>query len=64
MKLVTKNSESDNNYFLNEIYILRKLDHPNILKIYEYFSNEKYWYFIMFIYQEENYIKKMQYAIL
>jgi serine/threonine protein kinase len=29
MKLVTKNSESDNNYFLNEIYILRKLDHPN-----------------------------------
>ena len=32
MKLVTKNSESGNNNFLNEIYILRKLDHPNVLK--------------------------------
>ena len=42
MKLVSKNSESGNKNFLNEIYILRKLDHPNILKIYEYFSNEKY----------------------
>jgi len=47
MKLVSKNSESGNKNFLNEIYILRKLDHPNILKIYEYFSNEKYWYFVM-----------------
>jgi calcium-dependent protein kinase len=47
MKLVRKNSESGNKNFLNEIYILRKLDHPNILKIYEYFSNEKYWYFVM-----------------
>ena len=31
MKLVTKNSESGKNNFLNEIYILIKLDHPNIL---------------------------------
>ena len=47
MKLVSKDSELGNKNFLNEIYILRKLDHPNILKIYEYFSNEKYWYFVM-----------------
>jgi len=57
MKLIEKNSTNNNNTnnnnnkssknFLNEIYILRKLDHPNILKVYEYFSNEKYWYFVM-----------------
>ena len=46
MKLVSKDTQN-NKYFLNEINILRKLDHPNILKIYEYFSNEKYWYFVM-----------------
>ena len=50
MKLINKNTEvhnSENKNFLNEIYILRQLDHPNILKVYEYFSNEKYWYFVM-----------------
>ena len=50
MKLVNKDTElnnSENKNFLNEIYILRQLDHPNILKVYEYFSNEKYWYFVM-----------------
>jgi calcium-dependent protein kinase len=50
MKLVSKENQlknETNKNFLNEIYILRKLSHPNILKIYEYFSNEKYWYFVM-----------------
>ncbi len=48
MKIVNKKNNINNNKnFLNEIYILRKLDHPNILKIYEYFSNEQFWYFIM-----------------
>ena len=50
MKLINKDTEfnnSENKNFLNEIYILRQLDHPNILKVYEYFSNEKYWYFVM-----------------
>ena len=50
MKLVSKDQEMQNEgnkNFLNEIYILRKLSHPNILKIYEYFSNDKYWYFVM-----------------
>jgi len=31
---------------LNEIKILRKLDHPNIMKVYEYFSSEYCWYFV------------------
>ncbi len=49
MKLIRKDIESEesNKSFLNEIYILRKLDHPNILKIFEFFSDQKYWYFIM-----------------
>jgi len=49
MKLIRKDIETEesNKNFLNEIYILRKLDHPNILKIFEFFSDQKYWYFIM-----------------
>ena len=49
MKLVKKdqNAQSGQKNYLNEIYILRKLDHPNILNIFEYFSNEKYWFFVM-----------------
>ena len=49
MKLVKKdkNFHEGNRDFLNEIYILRKLDHPNILKIFEFFTDKKYFYFIM-----------------
>ena len=32
--------------FKSEINILKKLDHPNILKLYEYFKDEKYVYLI------------------
>ena len=31
---------------INEISILRKLDHPNIVKIYEYFEDPKRFYII------------------
>jgi calcium-dependent protein kinase len=49
MKLVKRdnNFHDGNRDFLNEIYILRKLDHPNILKIFEFFTDKKYFYFIM-----------------
>ena len=49
MKVVSKNCDfqDGNKNFLREISVLRKLDHPNILKIFEYFVNEKYYYFIM-----------------
>ena len=50
MKIVNKSNidnKTKNKNLLNELYILRKCDHPNILKIYEYYSNDKYWYYIM-----------------
>ena len=49
MKVVSKiwHFQDGNKNFLREISILKKLDHPNVLKIYEYFSNDKYYYFIM-----------------
>ena len=49
MKVVNRNCEyqDGNKNFLLEISVLRKLDHPNILKIYEYFLDEFYYYFIM-----------------
>ena len=49
MKLVKKDNKFQDGKkdFLNEIYILRKLDHPNILKIFEFFTDKKYFYFIM-----------------
>lgn len=31
----------------NEISILKQLDHPNIIKIYEYFEDEEHDYLIM-----------------
>ena len=46
MKVINKNenfSEKDDKKILNEINILKTLDHPNILKIFEiYISNESY----------------------
>ena len=32
---------------LNEVDILKTLDHPNILKIFEYFEDERYYYIVM-----------------
>lgn len=49
MKVVSRqcNFQDGSKNILREISVLKKLDHPNILKIYEYFVNEKYYYFIM-----------------
>ena len=32
--------------FFNEINILKDLDHPNILKMYEFFEDEKRYYIV------------------
>ena len=43
MKVIKKSTSytlSDNDNFLNEINILRKMDHPNVLKIFEFFSGD------------------------
>jgi calcium-dependent protein kinase len=39
-------TEDDNHFFFNEITVLRSLDHPNILKLYEFYQDEKNYYII------------------
>ena len=49
MKIIRKNSSysgTDEKEIKNEINILRMMDHPNILKIFEFYSNEKEYYII------------------
>ena len=43
MKIINKSSNSpeEDNEILNEINILRYMDHPNVLKIFEFYSNKK-----------------------
>jgi len=38
--------ESEKASMLNEINILRNLDHPNIVKIFEYFEDDKRFYIV------------------
>lgn len=38
--------QEDEKNFMKEIAILRTLDHPSILKIYEFYQQEKYFYLI------------------
>ena len=48
MKIIkkTSNSESEENEIMNEISILKKLDHPKILKILDFYSTSKLYYII------------------
>mmetsp|Transcript_35968 Transcript_35968/g.35579 ORF Transcript_35968/g.35579 Transcript_35968/m.35579 type:complete len:144 (-) Transcript_35968:889-1320(-) len=39
-------TEEDEKMLLNEIDILKDLDHPNIVKMYEFFQDEKRYYII------------------
>jgi calcium-dependent protein kinase len=39
-------SEDDEKMLINEISILSGLDHPNIVKMYEFFQDEKRYYII------------------
>jgi calcium-dependent protein kinase len=38
--------EDEKRMFFNEISVLRDLDHPNILKMYEFFEDEKRYYIV------------------
>ena len=48
VKVLKKESmdQSEKESMLNEIKILKSLDHPNIVKIYEYFEDEKRFYIV------------------
>lgn len=39
-------SKDEEEHFQYEINILKKLDHPNILKLYEVFQDEKRYYIV------------------
>ena len=43
-KGTNKTNESD---VINEVYLLMKMDHPNIVKIFEFYNGEKEYYLIM-----------------
>ena len=49
MKIITKNNELENqeSLILNEINILKNLDHPNILKIIDFFITDKNYIFLL-----------------
>ena len=46
MKVITKNDNMDNEYIKNELNILKKLSHPNIVRIYEFYESENNYYLI------------------
>ena len=46
-KEIEKGNLTDYETLMSEIEILLKLDHPNIIKLYDIFENEKYIYLIM-----------------
>ena len=46
MKVIPKNIQKDNDEILREIYILKHLDHPNVMKIYEFLEDDKNYYLI------------------
>ena len=53
MKIIDKNSpalkdeELSDEEILNEINILKKIDHPNIMKIFEFYNTESTYYLIV-----------------
>lgn len=63
MKIISKQNiifgvkESD---ILNEIKILKSLDHPNIIKIYEFFKDENFYYIINEYCEEGDLVNKLE----
>ena len=46
MKIIPKANEINEMSVLNELYILKKIDHQNVIKIYEFYSDDKNYYLI------------------
>jgi calcium-dependent protein kinase len=50
VKIIAKQlleSESAKNQFIKEIEILKLLDHPNIIRVFEFFEDENNFYIVM-----------------
>lgn len=49
VKILTKQqmTESERSEMINEINILKEMDHPNIVNIYEYFEDAQFLYIVM-----------------
>ena len=49
MKIIKKELieiEEDETLIFKELGLLRSIDHPNIIKIYDFYRDEKYFYLI------------------
>ena len=58
-KEILKNKLADINKFRNEINVLSKVDHPNIIRLYEVFEDERYISIIMELCQGGDLFKKI-----
>ncbi|EAR92244.1 calcium-dependent kinase (macronuclear) [Tetrahymena thermophila SB210] len=47
VKIIQKSQEKAQKYSLNEIELLRSLDHPHILKIYEFYEDKNNFYVVL-----------------
>ena len=47
IKIIPKSKVKDPERFLNEINIMKQLDHPNIIKLYENFEDVRNVYLVM-----------------
>ena len=47
IKIVKKSRLADPEKFFNEFEIMKKLDHPNVIKLYEMFEDKKFYYLVM-----------------
>lgn len=53
VKVIVKSSvkrKGDHESLLREVEVLKGLDHPNIMKIFEFFEDDKYYYFVTELY--------------
>ncbi len=63
MKIIEKvklSNPNDSESFINEIKILQKLEHPNIMKIFEIFEDENYFYIVCEYINEGNLLDIIQ----
>lgn len=47
IKIVKKSKLAEPDKFFSEFEIMKKLDHPNVIKLYEMFEDKKFYYLVM-----------------